>query len=187
MASRLVHETPFAAVEPASALRRSGRACAGRVVRVMRRRRPDRRAAAAALAATMFAAGCVPAGEPTSGAAEGAGTESSPGQATSDARAVERWQCGDRYDGCLFRCPVTLTADRSLGVGTITIDGAIEQATVFRMDGLDRRWDWCPDADGTYDCTVTIAPNGDGLYFKFLPGESTAKPSQFYACRRVRP
>ena len=152
----------------------------------MRRRRPGGRAAAAAFAAAMLAAGCVPAGEPAAGAAEGAGTGAPPGQAASSARGVERWQCGDRVDGCVFRCPVTLTADRLLGVGTITIDGAIEQATVFRMDGLDRRWDWCLDADGYYRCSFMIAPKGDGLYFKFLRGESTAKPSQFYACRRVR-
>ena len=67
-----------------------------------------------------------------------------------------------------------------------TIDGAIEEATAFHMDGLDRRWNWCLDADGKYRCSATIAPNGDGLYFKFLRGESTAKPSRFYACRRVR-
>lgn len=102
------------------------------------------------------------------------------------ARGVERWQCGDRYDGCVSRCPVTLTADRLLGVGTITIDDAIGLATVFQVDGLDRRWEWCPDADGCYRCSITIAPKGDALYFKFLRGESTAKPSQFYACRRVR-
>ena len=143
MAGRVVHETPFAAAEPASAVRKGGRAYAGRMERAMRRRRPDGRAAAAALAAAMLAAGCVPAGEPAPGAPEGAGTGARPGQAALSARGVERWQCGDRYDGCVFRCPVTLTADRLLGVGTITIDGAIEQATAFHMDGLDRRWNWC--------------------------------------------
>ena len=152
----------------------------------MRRRRPGGWAAVAALAAAMLAAGCVPAGETAPGADEGASTGAPPGQAASSARGIERWQCGDRYDGCVFRCPVTLTANRLRGVGTITIDGAIEEATTFHMDGLDRRWNWCLDADGYYRCSVTIAPNGDGLYFKFLHGESTAKPSQFYACRRVR-
>ncbi len=152
----------------------------------MRRRRPGGWAAVAALAAAMLAAGCVPAGEPAPGADEGASTGAPPGQAASSARGVERWKCGDRIDGCVFRCPVTLTADRFLGVGTITIDGAIEQATVFQMDGLDRRWDWCLEADGSYDCAFLIAPNGDARYLKFLPGESTAKPSQLYACRRVR-
>ena len=152
----------------------------------MRRRRPGGWAAVAALAAAMLAAGCVPAGEPTPGADEEAGTGARAGQAASSVRGVERWQCGDRIDGCVFRCPVTLTADRLLGVGTITIDGAIEQATVFHMDGLDRRWDWCLGADDSYDCAFLIAPNGDARYLKFLPGESTAKPYQLYACRRVR-
>ena len=82
---------------------------------------------------------------------------------------------------------MTLTANRLLGIGTITIDGAIEQASVFHMDGLDRRWDWCPGADDSYDCAFLIAPNGDARYLKFLPGESTTKPSQLYACRRRRP
>ena len=106
--------------------------------------------------------------------------------ATGSARRVERGQCRERIDGCVFRCPVTLTADRLLGVGTVIVDGAIEQATVFHTDGLDRRWDWCPDADGSYDCAFFIAPNGDAQYVKFPSGESTAKPSQIYACRRVR-
>ena len=152
----------------------------------MRRRRPGGRVAVAALAAAMLAAGCVPAGEPAPGAAGGAGTGARPGKVASGVRGVERWQCGDRYDGCVFRCPVTLTANRLLGIGTITIDGTIEQATTFHMDGLDRRWDWCLGAGDSYDCAFLIAPNGDARYFKFPPGQSTTKPSQFYACRRGR-
>ena len=149
----------------------------------MRRRLPDGRVAAA----TMLAAGCVPAGELAPGAAGGAGTGARPGQAASSARGVERWQCGDRHDGGVFRCPVTLTADCLLGVGTVTIDCAIEGAAVFQMDGLDRRWDWCPDVDGSYDYAFSfIAPDGDAWYVKFLLGESTAKPFQPCACRRVR-
>ena len=149
----------------------------------MRRLLPDGRVAAAA----MLVAGCVPAGgsrcpAPPGERATGART----GQAASRARGVERWQCGDRIDGCVFRCPATLIADRLLGIGTITVDGAIEEASVFRMDGFDRRWDWCLEADDSYDCAFLNAPDGDARYVKFLHGESTAKPSQFYACRRVR-
>jgi len=66
------------------------------------------------------------------------------------------------------------------------MDGTIEKATAFHVDGLDRRWDWCLKANGNYDCAFMIAPDGDGRYFKFLPGESETKPSQFYAGRRAR-
>ena len=102
---------------------------------------------------------------------------------------VERWGCGDYFDGCFFRCPVTLVANIQNGTGTVKIAGVTED-TRFEIQGIERRWDWCLADDFRYDCAFVISPDGDGRYFNFratkpdAEGARRTKPSEVFKCRR---
>ena len=122
--------------------------------------------------------------------ASGCATSLDPGSFSVDG--LERWGCGDYFDGCTSRCPVTLTADLQAGTGTVTFTG-IEERTDFRVHGLDRRWNWCLDpADNQYWCSFIISAEGRGRYFDFShamaasDGVIRAKPSDLFKCSRRR-
>ena len=107
-------------------------------------------------------------------------------------QGVERWECGDRFDGCGFGgCPVTLTADFDAGIGTVKFAGVLEYAS-FRIHGLERRWDWCPGNDGSFECSFVLSSDGDGSYYNFavvMPdsdGVRRTKPADLFKCTRRR-
>ena len=96
-----------------------------------------------------------------------------------DPAGTETWVCGS----------VVLVADLENGLGTVDF-GAGAEITDFRIQGIERRWNWCLGDDGAFNCAFTIDPDGDGLYFNFgavMPdadGISRTKPSDFFKCRR---
>ena len=104
---------------------------------------------------------------------------------------LERWGCGDYFDGCLFRCPVRLTADVRSGTGSVEFAGTTEHAA-FRIHGLERRWDWCLGDDGSYNCAFVLSSDGRGKYYDFareMPdadGVTRTKPSDLFKCTRQR-
>lgn len=108
-----------------------------------------------------------------------------------ETAGVERWACGDYFDGCLFNCPVKLTADFHMGTGTVEIAGTVKD-TRFELKGLQRRWDWCPEDDGAFGCAFVLSTDGDGKYFNFagvMPdsdGQRRTKPSDLFKCARRR-
>lgn len=98
--------------------------------------------------------------------------------------ALEKWKCGDYSGGCIFFCPVTLTSDQQLGIGTVKFDDIL-QSTRFEIEGLDRRWDWCLNQEsGTYKCAFTISPDGTGHYYLFTSEEKTSKTRELYKCTK---
>ena len=109
------------------------------------------------------------------------------------AGQIERWGCGDYLDDCMFRCPFTLTLTANVldGTGTVTLSGIVEH-TNFQIQGIERRWDWCPNEDGRDACAFVISPDGTGKYYNFKPvipdedGASRAKPSDHFKCSRRR-
>ena len=111
-----------------------------------------------------------------------------PSAVDADER-IERWGCGDYFDGCFFRCPVTLVADLQAGTGSVKMAG-VTTPTQFEIQGIDRRWDWCLADDFSYDCAFKISPDGGGKYFNFraaMPDEdgvTRVKPSDLFKCRR---
>lgn len=108
----------------------------------------------------------------------------------------EQWICRDSLD-ISWSAPsrssgepnvaVALLADFDAGVGSIEIGGSAATAeyTRFQIEGLDRRWDWCPRSGGILRCSFTIDPTGDGRYYKFAPGEKETKASGLYKCSTV--
>ena len=99
----------------------------------------------------------------------------------------EQWICHDALDfGEPKEAEVSLLADFDAGIGSIEIAGpaATAEFTQFEIEGLDRRWDWCPRSDGL-GCSFAISPGGDGRYYKFAPGEAQTKPTALYKCRTV--
>lgn len=112
--------------------------------------------------------------------------------AAAGAARLERWACGDYFDGCGFaRCPVTLTADADNGTGTVEFAGTVEAAR-FEIRGLQRRWDWCLQDDGDYGCAFVVDTDGRGRYYDFTvappdpDGTARAKPSELFKCRKRR-
>lgn len=128
------------------------------------------------------AVGCMPAGgsAPLLGAG---GVPLEPAGA-----GVQRWVCGDRFDGCGLlsgtEC-IHLEADLNAGTGSVSFGNGIVSRTQFMVDGIDRRWDWCPDGDGSFDCAFLISPDGDALHYNFRGSpDGRAKPSSFWSCAR---
>ena len=113
-----------------------------------------------------------------------AGCAGMPGTGDHSAGGLERWECGDFVDGCLFRCPVTLMANTNPGhsTGTVKFAGIVELAN-FRIHGLERRWNWRPDADSeAHECSFVISADGTGKNYDFRraasdsDGVRSAKP-----------
>lgn len=103
-----------------------------------------------------------------------------------DSKAgLERWDCGDYFDGCgLFTTDcVTLTADLRNGTGEVKFGEFVESAW-FEVQGLERRWNWCLNADGFYDCAFVISVDGRGRYFNFRGSDGQAKPRDLFKCER---
>ncbi len=87
------------------------------------------------------------------------------GEAT---REVERWRCGDYFDGCGFLATdcVTLNANLLNSTGEVKFSGFSER-TRFKIEGIERRQDWCLTDDYSYDCACMISVDGTGKYFDF--------------------
>ena len=66
--------------------------------------------------------------------------------------------------------------------GEVSVAGTT-YSTQFEVRGLDRRWDFGLDDDGSYDYMFRIEPDGTGLYYDFSrSADGTASPSQTYLC-----
>ena len=75
---------------------------------------------------------------------------------TEDATAgLERWKCGDYFDGCGFLATgcVTLTANVRNGTGEVEFDGFAER-TRFRIQGVSGQpiWQKLDTVGGTGGC-----------------------------------
>ena len=104
-------------------------------------------------------------------------TEATPG--------VEHWICGDYYEGCgLFssNC-VTLVANLRNGTGEVKFSSFVER-TEFRIDGIERRWNWCMQEDYSYRCSFIISVDGTGSYYNFGGTDGTAKPRDLFKCTK---
>lgn len=53
------------------------------------------------------------------------------------------------------------------------------------MDGISRRWDWCPSRGEGFMRSIVIRPDGDGAYYRFRRGEDRTRPSGIFDCERV--
>ena len=107
--------------------------------------------------------------------------------------ASETWECYDiaAYDRAtpLVVLDGSLRMDSetpNLGPGTVRLLGLVEHDAQFRIDGLDRRWNFGLD-EGSYEFAIVIEPNGNGSYYDFSAvssGERTG-PKQLYSCERA--
>ena len=98
----------------------------------------------------------------------------------------ETWQCFDRFDRNQTTPLAALTrlGGISDGFGGVSVAGTTDYPAVFRITGLDRRWDFgCDERENSYLCAFTIEPGGSGLYCDFTAStDGTAKPSDFFDC-----
>lgn len=99
---------------------------------------------------------------------------------------IERWKCGDYFDGCGFLATdcVTLTANLHDGTGEVQF-GEIVEYTRFEVHGIERRWDWCLNAEFAYDCAFVISIDGKGRYFNFRSSDDgRATPTDLFKCAK---
>lgn len=102
-----------------------------------------------------------------------------------EALPLEMWRCFDRSDSStvLF----TLYRLKEDAGGFVSVAGITHRA-MFRVAGLERRWNFPSDADallagGAYPYAFLIDPNGTGLYVDFSTSEDgTATPRASYKC-----
>ena len=104
------------------------------------------------------------------------------GRASWADELLESWRCFDRFE--FNKTELLLTLVRYQGelgeYGVVTLPGVEPIATFFRINGLERRWDWDQYA-------VVVNPNGDRSYYDFrttLAGE-TAPSSMSFQCEKV--
>ncbi len=82
-----------------------------------------------------------------------------------------------------------LIANLHYGFGEVKF-GEIVEPTLFEVQGIERRWDWCRNDDGIYDCTFIISIDGKGSYFNFAAsfpdsdGVRRAKPTDLFKCTK---
>ena len=77
---------------------------------------------------------------------------------------------------------ITLTADLADGTGKIAFDRFTEDAS-FRIDGIERRWDWALNPSLTYDYAFVIEGNGRGKYYNFRGSpDGSAKARGWFDC-----
>ena len=110
---------------------------------------------------------------------------SDPPWAKDATPGIERWECGDYFDGCgLFSgdC-VTLTANVHDGTGEVAFGEFVER-TEFRIEGIQRRWDWCLADDYSYDCAFVISVDGRGRYYNFRGTDERVTPSDIFKCTK---
>ena len=109
------------------------------------------------------------------------------GTTPKDTKAgIEHWKCGDYFDGCGFLATncVTLTANLNNDTGEVEF-GEIVEPTRFEVQGIERRWDWCLNADGSYDCAFVISVDGRGHYYNFRGSDDgKAKPRDLFKCAK---
>lgn len=100
-----------------------------------------------------------------------------------EAPGEERWICGDFYDGCtIFSTDcVKLTANLNNGTGEVRFSGFSER-TEFRIDGIERRWNWCIADDYSYNCSFIISIDGTGKYYNFRGSDGAATPRDLFKC-----
>ena len=103
------------------------------------------------------------------------------------SRSTETWRCY-KHSADLFSIPaVRLTSNHMWGAGSVQLNGLPEQVTEFRIDGVDRRWNWGARDDGRFKYSFIISPDGVGTSYNFFEGETSTKPSNFFhECRKDR-
>lgn len=102
----------------------------------------------------------------------------------NDDLPAETWKCYGLFDFGEETVIVELTQekisrDHTYGEGKVSAGGIIHTAR-FRINGLDRRWDFGSD----FDYAFIIEPDGTGRYYDFSQvesGESTG-PKETYKC-----
>ena len=114
---------------------------------------------------------------------------------------TEWWRCDDstRFfvdDGCgEDGCPVTLAANPTMLLGKVIFAGS-ESYARYGVEGLQRRWDWCSQDDGGFDCAFVLRAGGDGVYYDFNApstttnsddGHRVARPAGQFKCERFSP
>ena len=105
-----------------------------------------------------------------------------------DGELIESWRCSEH----LSDTKPLLTLSRYQGewgeYGVVTLPGVEPIVTFFRINGLERRWDWeWDDALGGYQYAVVVELDGDGVYFDFSGigvGEKIL-PSERFQCKKV--
>ena len=64
----------------------------------------------------------------------------------------------------------------------------ITHATQYQVKGFERRWDFSPADDYTFDYAFVIGPSGNGKYYDFsnVDKGETASPSMLMTCRQTK-
>ena len=102
--------------------------------------------------------------------------------AVAHANPIESWECKDLLERS-SSVLVTATVESGRDKGTISVSG-VKHATVFRVAGFNRRWDFGKSPGGSYQYAFIIEPNGDAKYYEFN-SDSTAKPRNLMRCRQT--
>ena len=78
---------------------------------------------------------------------------------------------------------MTLAANLVNGTGEVKFGEFVESAW-FSVQGIERRWDWCLNADGSCDCAFIISVNVRGRYYNFHGSDGQARPSESFMCEK---
>ena len=102
------------------------------------------------------------------------------------AQVTERWACFDVLTAMKVERgrpgePVFRLTRQGVS-GQVTVAGTTRFAR-FQVAGFDRRWDFGPDEDDTFEYAFVISPDGAGKYYDFTL-ESRVNASQHYKCRQ---
>ena len=107
----------------------------------------------------------------------------------TDFGGVERWYAVDKYnfgnssDEVRFQVGYFKEGDI---IGFILYGtGTTGESAFFSRNGLDLRWDWGLDTEGSFKYSFVIQPDGTGLYYDFSTSkDGNAKPRGIYTVHK---
>jgi len=99
------------------------------------------------------------------------------------AAPVETWECKDYAESGWNKIIVVATIDEDRTTGSIEVAGTA-QATIYHVEGFNRRWDFGRKNGGGYSYSFLIKPDGTGLYYDFTQSDHAVRASMVMECRQ---
>jgi hypothetical protein len=99
------------------------------------------------------------------------------------AAPVETRECEDYGEPGWSKIMGVATIDADRTTGSIEVAGTT-QATIYHVEGFNRRWDFGPKKGGGYSYSFVIKPDGTGLYYDFTQEDNAVRASMVMDCRQ---
>ncbi len=112
-------------------------------------------------------------------------------QSHTESKFAETWWCKDyvKRDNYILTAVVyekgrlsSVQQKGKIWINDVDIDPDFQM--IYRLDGIDRRWNWGLSSNSGYDYSFVVKPDGTGLYYSFRRKDTNVEPSEVFWCHR---